>query len=107
MNQKTIFTELMRKLFTTVLMIPAFVAVTAQTEKTRGFDDLYHFRTSTCLNTDRKKRVPITFQVIMSCSTAGGSSAMPTHRRRYQATFSRRTTPMRSGAPLMCRQTGR
>ena len=43
MNQKTIFTELMRKLFTTVLMIPAFVAVTAQTEKTRGFDDLYHF----------------------------------------------------------------
>ncbi len=33
MNQKTIFTELMRKLFTTVLMIPAFVAVTAQTEK--------------------------------------------------------------------------
>ena len=42
MNQKTIFTELMRKLFTTVLMIPAFVAVTAQTEKTRGFDDLYH-----------------------------------------------------------------
>ena len=35
MNQKTIFTELMRKLFTTVLMIPAFVAVTAQTEKTR------------------------------------------------------------------------
>ena len=102
MNQKTIFTELMRKLFTTVLMIPAFVAVTAQTEKTRGFDDLYHFIENLDVFEYGQEEA-----VIMSCSTAGGSSAMPTHRRRYQATFSRRTTPMRSGAPLMCRQTGR
>ena len=33
----------MRKLFTALLMIPAMVATSAQTEKTRGFDDLYHF----------------------------------------------------------------
>ena len=91
MNQKTIFTELMRKLFTTVLMIPAFVAVTAQTEKTRGFDDLYHFIENLDVFEYGQEE----------------ASAMPTHRRRYQATFSRRTTPMRSGAPLMCRQTGR
>ena len=33
----------MRKIFTTLLMIPAMVAITAQTEKATGFDDLYHF----------------------------------------------------------------
>ena len=33
----------MRKLFTALLMIPAMVATSAQTEKTRGFDDLYHY----------------------------------------------------------------
>ena len=89
MNQKTIFTELMRKLFTTVLMIPAFVAVTAQTEKTRGFDDLYHFIEN------------------LDVFEYGQEEAMPTHRRRYQATSSKRFSPTRSGAPLMCRQTGR
>ena len=33
----------MRKLFTALLMIPAMMAASAQTEKTRGFDDLYHY----------------------------------------------------------------
>lgn len=33
----------MRKLFTTLLMIPAMMAASAQTEKTKGFDDLYHY----------------------------------------------------------------
>ena len=32
----------MKKIFTTLLMIPVMVAVTAQTEK-KGFDDLYHY----------------------------------------------------------------
>ena len=33
----------MRKLFTALLMIPAMMAASAQTEKTRGFDNLYQF----------------------------------------------------------------
>ena len=33
----------MKKIITTLLMIPAFVTVTAQTGKTSRFDDLYHF----------------------------------------------------------------
>ena len=33
----------MRKLFTTLLMILAMVATSAQTEKASRFDDLYHF----------------------------------------------------------------
>ena len=33
----------MRKILTTVLLVSAMMATSAQTEKTRGFDDLYHF----------------------------------------------------------------
>lgn len=34
---------MMKKLFAALLMIPAMTSASAQTEKTREFDNLYHF----------------------------------------------------------------
>ena len=85
----------MRKFVTTLLVIPALLMASAQTENDRRFDDLYHFI------------VRITFLGIMFCSTANGSSSMAILLRKYLPISMRRNSPMRSGRLSMCRQTGR
>ena len=101
----------MRKLFTALLMIPAIVAASAQTEKTRGFDDLYHFIENLdvfeCGQEESRAYYIPGHHVLLNGTMANGSSFMVTPLRRYQVTSSRRNTPMRSGQPSTCRRTGR